>query len=170
MAANTNTPNTNEPNADTTASATRARNEATVRAFLASGHGDALLRRHELFTEDAVSGLWTSDSGSPAFAQGRGNIAVYDVWSSEHFPDWEWFNVRVWTTNDPDWLWAEADGRGTLILPGHDPVHYENHFIYSFEMRDGLIAREREFMNPVVEMKALGLETPTIDLGDFPQA
>lgn len=145
-------------------------NRRTVERFLASGHGDALLHRHELFCEDAISGLWTTDSGSPAYAQGRDNIAKYDVWSSQHFPDWKWFNVRIWTTDDPDWLWAEADGRGTVILPGHDPVHYENHFLYSFEMRDGLIAREREFMNPIIEMKALGLDTPTIDLGDFPQA
>lgn len=149
---------------------TRETNRDTVARFLASGHGDALLHRHELFCEDAISGLWTTDSGSPAYAQGRDNIAKYDVWSSQHFPDWEWFNVRIWTTDDPDQLWAEADGRGTVILPGHDPVHYENHFLYSFEMRGGLIAREREFMNPIVEMKALGLPTPTIDLGDFPQA
>ncbi len=146
----------------------RARNRATVETYLHSGHGAALLRRHELFCEDGVSGLWTSDSGEPVFCAGRDAIARYDVWSSEHFPDWTWSGIRIWTTDDPDWLWAECDGAGTVILPGHDPVHYENHFIYSFEMRDGLIAREREFMNPIVEMKALGMGTPTIDLGDFP--
>lgn len=57
---------------------------------------------------------------------------------------------------------------GHTDLPGHDSVQYTNHFLYCFDMRDGLIVREREFMNPVVEMKALGLATPTIDLGDFP--
>lgn len=169
--------NTSSPSANKTSStsptggASQAQvNRRTVERFLASGHGDALLHRHELFCTDAISGLWTTDSGAPAYAQGRDNIATYDVWSSQHFPDWEWFNVHIWTTDDPDWLWAEADGRGTVILPGHDPVHYENHFLYSFEMCDGLIAREREFMNPIIEMKALGLTTPTIDLGDFPQA
>ncbi|MDD6373082.1 MAG: PhzA/PhzB family protein [Bifidobacteriaceae bacterium] len=176
MSIETSRPACETPGADATRArgasddATRAANYATVDMFLHSGHGDALLRRHELFTEDAVSGLWTSDTGSPAYAQGRDSIAAYDVWSSEHFPDWEWSGIRIWHTDDPNWLWAEADGHGTLALPGHDPVHYENHFIYSFEMRNGLIAREREFMNPIVEMKALGLPTPTIDLGDFPQA
>ena len=145
------------------------RNRDVVRRYLASGHGDALLDRHRLFTRDGVSGLWTSDSGEPVFVEGRDLIARYDLWSSRHFPDWTWRNVRVWTTDDSDWLWAEADGGGTLILPGHDPVTYDNHFLYSFEMRGGLIAREREFMNPVVEMRALGLRLPRIDLGDFPE-
>ncbi|WP_300766955.1 PhzA/PhzB family protein [uncultured Bifidobacterium sp.] len=146
-----------------------ADNRTTVERYLSSGHGEALRRRHELFTEDGISGLWTSDSGHPVAVQGRERIAEYDVWSSRHFPDWTWRNVRVWTTDDPDWLWAEADGGGTVILPGHDPVRYDNHFLYSFEMREGLIFREREFMNPVVEMRALGMTVPTIDLGEFPQ-
>ena len=66
----------------------REHNRAMVDKYLHSGHGDALLHRHELFCEDGISGLWTSDSGEPVFAQGRENIAKYDVWSSEHFPDW----------------------------------------------------------------------------------
>ena len=37
-------------------------------------------------------------------------------------------------------------------------------------MRDGLIYREREFTNPIVEMRALGMPTPAIELGDFPSA
>jgi ketosteroid isomerase-like protein len=139
-----------------------------VERYLHSGHGEDLLHRHELFCEDGISGLWTSDSGSPVFAQGRESIARYDLWSAEHFPDWQWHDIRIWQTDDPQQLWAECDGEGTVVLPGHPAVHYANHFIYSFEMRDGLILREREFMNPITEMHALGMHTPTIDLGDFP--
>jgi ketosteroid isomerase-like protein len=148
--------------------ARRARNRAAVETFLHSGHGDALLHRHELFCEDGISGLWTSDTGEPVFVQGRESIARYDLWSAKHFPDWQWRDITIWTTDDVDVVWAECDGSGTLNLPGHDSVQYTNHFLYCFDMRDGLIAREREFMNPIVEMKALGLATPTIDLGDFP--
>ena len=151
-----------------TADRLRARHRAVVNRFLHSGHGDALLRRHELFCADGVAGLWTTDTGTPAAAHGREAIARYDRWSSLHFPDWEWYDIRIWTTNDPMQLWAECEGRGTVALPGHDPVRYRNHFLYSFEMRDGLIRCEREFMNPIVEMRALGLRTPMIDLGDFP--
>ncbi len=148
----------------------RARaNRRVVETYLRSGSGPALLRRHGLFQEDGVSGLWTSDDGRPVVVTGRETIARYDEWSARHFLDWRWTNVRVWTTDDPDQLWAEADGEGTLRLPGHDPVDYRNHFLYSFEMRDGLIAREREFTNPVVEMRALGMDVPRIDLGDFPE-
>ena len=43
----------------------RERNRAVVDKYLHSGHGDALLHRHELFCEDGISGLWTSDSGEP---------------------------------------------------------------------------------------------------------
>lgn len=146
----------------------RAANRRVVETYLRSGSGPDLLRRHELFREDGVSGLWTSDDGRPVFATGRSAIARYDEWSARHFPDWRWTNVRIWTTDDPDRLWAEADGEGTLRLPGHGLVDYRNHFLYSFEMRDGLIAREREFTNPIVEMRALGMDTPRIDLGDFP--
>ncbi|WP_084674514.1 PhzA/PhzB family protein [Bifidobacterium crudilactis] len=147
----------------------RIRNREVVERFLHSGHGESLLRRHELFCEDGIAGLWTSDSGEPVFAQGRDDIALYDVWSSEHFPDWQWSNIRIWSTDDVNQFWAECDGGGTLMLPGHEAVPYQNHFIYSFEMRAGRIAREREFMNPITEMKALGMQTPSIELGDFPQ-
>lgn len=147
----------------------RERNRAIALRYLHSSTGEALLHRHRLFRHDGVSGLWTSDSGTPVFVRGRDSIARYDVWSSVHFPDWRWYDIRVWTTDDPDRIWAECDGEGTIVLPGHEAVHYGNHFLYSFEMRDGQIAREREFTNPVVEMKALGLTTPTIDLGDFPR-
>lgn len=147
----------------------RAQNYTVIERYLHSGHGEALLQRHKLFCEDGISGLWTSDSGSPVFAQGRDSIAQYDIWSAEHFPDWQWHNIHIWQTDDINQLWAECDGEGTLILPKHPPVHYRNHFIYSFEMRNGQILREREFMNPITEMKALGMQTPTIDLGDFPE-
>ena len=145
-----------------------AENRNIVQRYLESCMGDALSHRNELFCEDGISGLWTSDSGDPVFVQGRAAIARYDRWSVRHFPRWRRYDIHVWTTDDPDQLWAECEGEGAIALPGHPPVHYANHFLYSFEMRDGLIAREREFMNPIVEMKALGMDTPTIDLGDFP--
>ena len=145
-----------------------AANRRVVQTYLESCMGEALLHRSELFCEDGISGLWTSDSGDPVFVQGREEIAKYDRWSARHFPEWRRYDIHVWATDDPNQRWAECEGEGTISRPGHEPVHYANHFLYSFEMRDGLIAREREFMNPIVEMKALGMVTPTIDLGDFP--
>ena len=106
-------------------------NRRVVQTYLESCMGEALLHRSELFCEDGISGLWTSDSGDPVFVQGREEIARYDRWSARHFPQWRRYDIRVWMTDDPNHLWAEREGEGTIALPEHEPVHYANHFLYS---------------------------------------
>ena len=124
--------------------------------------GPDRLRRHELFTEDGRGGLWTTETGVPITIGGRADLARHGVWSLRCFPDWEWYNVRVFETQHPDHFWVECDGRGAIRFPGYPEGHYANHFLHSFELEDGRIARHREFMNPVRQLHALGIAVPAI--------
>lgn len=142
--------------------AKRRRNRDVVKQYLEMTKGESRLDRHKLFTTDAEAGLWTTDTGEPIIMRGIDSMQKHGSWSLECFPDWEWYNIRIFTTDDPDHLWAECDGHGKIRLPGYAEGYYENHFLHSFEMRDGLIFRNREFMNPVRQFHALGLKVPEI--------
>lgn len=124
--------------------------------------GQDRLKRHELFTEDGVGGLWTSDSGEPIVIRGRDRLAAHAVWSLRCFPDWAWINVEIFDTQDPDRFWVECDGEGRIVYEGYPEGFYRNHFLHSFEFRDGRIKRQREFMNPCQQFRALGIPVPEI--------
>ncbi|UYA60775.1 Phenazine biosynthesis protein PhzB [Pectobacterium sp. F1-1] len=150
--------------------ANRAReiNRKTVSQYLSSTRGNARLKRHELFVEDGEGGLWTTETGEPIIICGIKNLEKHAKWSLECFPDWEWYNIKIFTTDNPDHVWVECDGRGLIRFPGYPESYYENHFIHSFELRDGLIVRNREFMNPVTQLKSLGVEVPRIKREGIP--
>ncbi len=44
----------------------------------------------------------------------------------------------------------------------------ENHYIHSFELENGRIKRNREFMNPIQKLRALGIAVPQIKRDDIP--
>ncbi|MEU6619655.1 PhzA/PhzB family protein [Streptomyces litmocidini] len=139
----------------------RRRNRATVETYM-NTRGEDRLRRHELFTEDGTGGLWTTDTGAPIAVRGRDRLAEHAVWSLRCFPDWEWYGVRVFETQDPNHFWVECDGHGRIRFPGYPEGFYENHFLHSFEMSDGRIVRGREFMNPFAQLRALGIPVPAV--------
>ncbi len=131
-------------------------------AYLSSTRGKARLERHKLFVDEGESGLWTTETGEPIIIRGIENLEKHAVWSLKCFPDWEWYNVQIFTTDNPNHIWVECDGRGLICFLGYPQNYYKNHFIHSFELRDGLIVRNREFMNPIAQLKALGFNIPTI--------
>lgn len=135
----------------------REKNRKTVERYLSATHGVSRLERHKLFTDEGEGGLWTTETGEPIVIRGIDNLEKHAHWSLQCFPDWEWYNIQLFTTNDPDHIWVECDGHGLIRFAGYEEKYYENHFIHSFEMRDGLIVRNREFMNPVNQLKALGI-------------
>ncbi|MEV6236929.1 PhzA/PhzB family protein [Lentzea sp. NPDC051838] len=139
----------------------RARNRATVEKYLRT-KGQDRLRRHELFVEHGRGGLWTSDRLEPIETVGRDRLGEHAKWSLECFPDWEWYDVRIFETQDPNYFWAECDGHGKILFPGYPEGFYENHFLHSFELSDGMIVRQREFMNPFQQLRALGVPVPEI--------
>ncbi|GGL99745.1 MULTISPECIES: PhzA/PhzB family protein [Micromonospora] len=145
----------------------RARNRATVTDYM-SRMGENRLTRYLLFTEDGSAGLWTTDTGQPVASQGHELLRAHGEWSLRMFPDWEWTNVEIFETQDPNRFWVECDGEGQILYPAYPPGYYRNHFIHSFELDNGKIRRQREFMNPFQQLRALGIEVPTIDRGGIP--
>lgn len=139
----------------------RRSNRAIVEQYMVT-RGEARLRRHLLFTEDGVGGLWTSDRGEPIVIRGRDRLAQHAVWSLWCFPDWAWSEVQIFETQDPNWFWVECRGEGIIRFPGYPEGHYRNHFIHSFRFEDGKIKEQREFMNPCEQFRALGVPVPEI--------
>ncbi|MFY8305892.1 phenazine biosynthesis protein PhzA, partial [Pseudomonas aeruginosa] len=52
--------------------------------------------------------------------------------------------------------------------PGYPQGYCENHYIHSFELENGRIKRNREFMNPIQKLRALGIAVPQIKRDDIP--
>lgn len=146
----------------------REANRQTVETYLASV-GEMRRERPRLFARDGEAGLWTSDRREPIVTKGTEALAKHAEWSLKCFPDWRWYNVRIFQTDDPYFLWAECDGRGTIRFEGYPEGIYENHFIHSFEFVGRLIRRQREFMNPLRQYEALGIEVPTIVRRGMPE-
>lgn len=145
----------------------RRANRVIVEQYL-NTRGPDRLRRHELFTADGIGGLWTNDTGAPIAIHGRDRLAEHAVWSLQCFPDWEWYDIRIFGTDDPEFFWAECQGRGKIIFPGYPEGFYENHFLHSFEFAGGLIRRQREFMNPFQQLRALGIPVPEVKREGIP--
>lgn len=145
----------------------REKNRAIVWQYMHT-LGEARLNRHQLFAEDGVGGLWTSDTGVAVATHGRERLGEHAVWSLKCFPDWQWFNIKIFDTQDPNIFWVECDGKGTIRFDGYQEGLYENHFIHYFEFEDSLIKLQREFMNPCMQFKALGIELPKIVRSGIP--
>jgi hypothetical protein len=146
----------------------RERNRATVEAYLDQIAGNRRLTRHELFTADGSAGLWTTETGEPIVISGIDKLAKHAEWSLASLPDWRWYNVEVFETQDPNRFWVECDGEGKIIFPGYPVSQYRNHFLHYFRLVDGKIKEQREYMNPILQMRALGIDVPKIDRGAIP--
>ncbi|RPY92899.1 phenazine biosynthesis protein PhzB [Pseudomonas aeruginosa] len=145
----------------------RRKSRETVVKYM-NTKGQDRLRRHELFVEDGCGGLWTTDTGSPIVIRGKDKLAEHAVWSLKCFPDWEWYNIKVFETDDPNHFWVECDGHGKILFPGYPEGYYENHFLHSFELDDGKIKRNREFMNVFQQLRALSIPVPQIKREGIP--
>lgn len=145
----------------------RRKNRSVVADYM-SRKGDDRLTRYLLFTEDGSAGLWTSDTGQPIESQGHEKLKAHGEWSLRMFPDWQWTNVKIYDTQDPNQFWVECDGEGQILYPDYPPGHYQNHFIHSFLLDNGRIQQNREFMNPFQQLRALGIPLPTINRGGIP--
>jgi len=145
----------------------RRRNRAVVADYM-SRKGQGRLTRYQLFTEDGSGGLWTGDTLEPIVSRGRDKLKAHGEWSLKCFPDWEWINVEIFETQDPNRFWVECDGEGQILFPGYPPGIYRNHFIHAFLLDDGKIVQNREFMNPFNQLRALGINVPVIKREGIP--
>jgi len=136
--------------------ALRKRHRAVVEDYM-SRRGEGRLTRYQLFAEDGSAGLWTNDTLQPIVSSSHAVLKRHGVWSLQCFPDWEWRNVHIFETQDPNYWIVECDGAGKILFPGYEPGYYENHFFHTFLLDDGKIKEQREFMNPYRQMQALGI-------------
>jgi ketosteroid isomerase-like protein len=153
--------------ADERAKSLRARNRRAVEMYLRTGIPDRL-ERYLLYTEDGSAALAMTDVGHPIVVSGHENLRRHGELSVQVLPDWRWHDVTIIETVDPDVIWVECSGAGTIRFPGYPEGRYENHFLLSFELEDGLIRRSREFSNPLEQMRALGIDVPRIERGWIP--
>ncbi|MCX4585893.1 PhzA/PhzB family protein [Streptomyces sp. NBC_01481] len=151
----------------TDAAELRRTNRATVEKYMHTTGPDRL-RRHELFTADGSGGLWTTDNGEPIVISGRDRLAEHAVWSLACFPDWQWYNIQIFETQDPNRFWVECEGRGKILFPGYPEGYYHNRFLHSFLLDNGKIRQNREFMNPCEQLRALGIPVPRIKREGLP--
>jgi len=142
-------------------------NRTVVEDYL-SRVGESRLTRYLLFTEDGSAGLYTADTVEPVVSRGHVTLKAHGEWSLRMFPDWVWYNIQIFETQDPNFFWAECDGKGQILYPNYPPGYYENHFLHSFRLKDGKIVEQREFMNPFNQMRALGIDIPVIKRGGIP--
>lgn len=142
-------------------------NRATVEKYMKTT-GQERLRRHLLFTEDGIGGLWTNDTGQPIAIHGRDRLAEHAIWSLKCFPDWVWTNIEIFETQDPNFFWVECDGEGAIRFSGYPDGHYKNHFLHSFRLENGKIRQQREFMNPFEQLRALGIPIPEVKRDGIP--
>ena len=126
------------------------------------------MQRPSLFVEDGCAGIWTTESVEPLVFRGHESLRRLAEWLERCFPDWEWHNVRIVETEDPNHFWVECDGRGKALVPGYPQGYCENHYIHSFELENGRIKRNREFMNPMQKLRALGIAVPQIKRDGIP--
>jgi phenazine biosynthesis protein len=145
----------------------RSENRIVVERYM-NTRGQDRLRRHELFTENGRGGLWTTESGEPIVINGRDRLAEHAVWSLRCFPDWVWTDIEIFDTQDPERFWVECEGAGRIVFEGYPEGYYRNHFLHYFQFEGGKIALQREFMNPVMQFRALGIEVPHIVRAGIP--
>ncbi|MGZ9706917.1 PhzA/PhzB family protein [Pseudomonas sp. GNP013] len=123
-------------------------NRATVERYMHM-KGAERLQRHTLFSEDGCGGTWMTETGLPVVFQGHQSLARLSEWVEQCFPDWEWYNVKIFETDDPNHIRVECEGRGKVLIPGHLQFYRDSHYIHSFELDNGRIRRNRELINPV---------------------
>jgi phenazine biosynthesis protein len=141
----------------------RRKNLKTVEYYMTLRGPERRAKRAPLFADGAGFELTFTAACTPA---AKPAMDWNTVGSFEMFPDWGFYDSVIYQTQDPSMFFVECDGRGRMILPD-DPETlriYENHYIISFEMQDGLIKRLREIHNPCCLMKALGVPLPVVPI------
>ncbi len=130
----------------------RRLNRATVERYMAM-KGAERLQRHSLFVEDGCAGNWATESGEPLVFRGHESLRRLAEWLERCFPDWEWHNVRIFETEDPNRRVRRArQGAGPGVSGGllREPLHP---FLRTRERPDKTQSRVHE---PDAEIACIG--------------
>jgi uncharacterized protein len=118
--------------------------------LLSSGRVDEWV---DLFTEDAVYELPYALDGEPSRLTGKAELKSYMGDFPKAFRI-KFVDLRFHETVDPSLVVAEARGENVHLASGRP---YNQTYVNVVETRDGRFTHFKDFMNPLVLMKALGL-------------
>ncbi len=129
----------------------RKRNRSVVEKFYELGH-DA----NVLFADNGVKIIpWYPPNGISW--TGRNKLDQNFQSNKSYFPDFNWDEIRIFETDDPNYFWVECSGRGEQIVSGKAEI-YMNQYINSFLIEDGQIKEFREFFSPLNLYNSFGIE------------
>ena len=111
-----------------------------------------------LYTDDVVTGV-AYDFSLTKNAMRNDDMAfqkLLDASNAEQYPDWEWKNIHVFQSDDPNVFVIECDGSGTYTVAGEAIRTHADHYLHKFTLEDGRIKEYIEFNNPVQELTEMG--------------
>ena len=133
-----------------TSEESRARNHAKLETFFAKYTAE----RADLFTEDARCIYpFCADTTEVEGIRGRETIRATFTHGMKIFHPFEYFDVQIFSSQDPDVFWADVKSRGKQTRDG-ETIDVYNKYIFFFRFRGGLIEEMREYYNPILAMKA----------------
>lgn len=92
---------------------------------------------------------------------------MLDASNAEQYPDWQWSNIQVFQSHDPNVFVIECDGSGTYTVDGEAVRTHADHYLHKFTLEDGLIKEYIEFNNPVQELTEMGYRVNPAGGGGF---
>ena len=135
----------------------RTANEALIHKYFATGGEERLA----LFTEDGVKELGNVlNPDMPALRwEGKAMLRENFCGCAPIFYAWTWSKLDIYSTQNPDCFFIEAEGRGKQAVNGQES-DYMNRYIFKFTFQEGYIKEVVEYFNPVLLMAAMGLDIP----------
>lgn len=109
--------------------------------------------RVALYADDGQKELKFTDvvAGKDIRWNGMAALKANTEFNKKMFPNLKWHNVHVWSTQDPNYYWVEADASWTRIpAPGADPITISRHYMISMQTGDGKLKHQREFSVPLL--------------------
>lgn len=128
----------------------RSQNHTVVEKFFARYSNE----RAAMFTEDALL-IYPFCGDTTEVAGIRGRDKIYETFTHgmQVFHPFEYFDVQIFSTQDPAIFWADVKSRGKQTRDG-ETIDVYNKYIFFFRFSDGLIAELREYYNPILALKA----------------
>lgn len=115
-------------------------------------HGEKREQWVNMWAEDAV---WECPlMPEPFRLEGREQICTFMLWMMDASPDYRVIEKIVFPSEDPDEVFVEARGDGSVDGGGR----YTQHYIVHFRTAHGEIKHVREFLSPIAVFNAFGEE------------
>ena len=131
----------------------RAKNKETVEKYFQL-HGAARL---PLFADDGVKIIPFNPTPHTAFEwRGKEHLRANFVYNSKDLSTWEFTDMEFYPFLDPNFFMVKTSGHGVHS----DGSAYENNYIFTIRLENGLIKELCEYMNPVNGLTASGMEVP----------